>query len=85
MNDVRIGSGALSGRGLYAGRDFAAGEVVVSYRLEPLDDEAYFALPSGDALFVHSFGGRRYLYPIPARFVNHSDDPSCCQDFDQCC
>ena len=34
---------------------------------------------------MHSYGGRRYLYPAPARFVNHSDDPSCVEDFDRCC
>jgi hypothetical protein len=34
---------------------------------------------------VHSYGGRRYLYPAPARFVNHAEDPSCYQDFDRGC
>ena len=36
-------------------------------------------------MFVHSSGGRRYLYPPPAKFVNHADDPSCFEDFDRCC
>ena len=85
MNDVTLGPGNLAGTGVYAGRDFATGEVVVSYRLQPLDDAAYTALPAGEDLFVHSYGGRRYLYPAPARFVNHSDDPSCYQDFDRGC
>jgi len=85
MDAVRIGAGNLAGRGLYAARDFAAGEVVVTYQLTPLDDVDYLELPAGEDLFVHSFGGRRYLYPVPARFVNHSDDPSCFQDFDRCC
>jgi hypothetical protein len=82
---VTLGPGALAGTGVYAARDFAAGEVVVSYRLEPLDEDAYLALPAGEDLFVHSYGGRRYLYPAPARFVNHSDDPSCYQDFERGC
>jgi hypothetical protein len=59
--------------------------VVVSYELTPLDEAAYLALPPGEDLFVHSYGGRRHLYPAPARFVNHSDDPSCYQDFDRGC
>ena len=25
------------------------------------------------------------VYPAPARFVNHSDEPSCVEDFDWCC
>ena len=85
VGDVEIGPGNLAGRGVYAARDFAAGEVVVAYQLRPLDEAEYDALPPGEDLFVHSFGGRRYLYPAPASFVNHSDDPSCYQDFDRQC
>lgn len=85
MNDVTLGSGSLAGKGVYATRDFGVGEVVVAYQLRRLGDADYYALPAGDDLFVHSFGGQRYLYPAPARFVNHSDDPSCYQDFDRCC
>jgi hypothetical protein len=85
VDEVTVGAGDLAGRGVYAARDLAAGEVVVAYRLRPLDEAGYRALPAGEELFVHSFGGRRYLYPAPARYVNHSDDPSCFQDFDRCC
>lgn len=80
-----LGVGNLAGKGVYAARDFAAGEVVVTYQLQPLDEVDYLALPAGEDLFVHSYGGRRYLYPAPARFVNHSDDPTCFQDFDRGC
>ena len=79
-----LGAGHLAGRGVYAAREFAAGEVVLSYRLQTLDEGAYLALPAGEELFVHSFGGSRYLYPSPARYVNHSENPSCVQDFTQC-
>ncbi len=84
MVDVVIGDGNLAGKGLYAGRDFVAGESVVSYELHPLEEADFLALPAGEELFVHSFGGRRYLFPPPARFANHSDKPSCVQDFDGC-
>jgi hypothetical protein len=83
MDDVVLGLGGLAGRGVYAARDFDAGEVVMSFWLRPLDADEYAALPAGEDLFVHSYGGRRFLYPAPARFVNHSDDPSCVQDFDR--
>jgi hypothetical protein len=83
MDDVTLGPGNLAGIGVYAARDFEVGEVVVSYQLKALDEAAYVALPAGEDLFVHSYGGRRYLYPAPARFVNHSDDPSCYQDFER--
>jgi hypothetical protein len=85
VESVTLGTGGLAGKGVYAARDFAPGEAVVTYRLQALDAADYLALPAGEDLFVHSYGGRRYLYPAPARFVNHSDDPSCYQDFDRCC
>lgn len=85
MTDVTLGTGALAGRGLYAGRDFAAGEDVVAFELQPIDEAEFVALSVGDRLFVHSYGGRRYLYPAPARFVNHSDRPTCYEDFDRWC
>jgi SET domain len=70
---------------VYADRDFVAGEPLVAYDLQPIDEAEYRALPAEDRLFVHSYGGRRYLYPAPARFVNPSDDPTCFEDFDRCC
>ncbi|PRX16840.1 hypothetical protein CLV67_118171 [Actinoplanes italicus] len=82
---MTLGPGGLAGTGVYAARDFAVGEVVVDYELQPLDEAGYLALPPGEHLFVHSYGGRRHLYPAPARFVNHADDPSCYQDFDRGC
>lgn len=83
--DVLIGVGSLAGRGVYAARDFEAGEVVVEYRLRALSEAEYLALPPGEELFVHSYGGRRFLYPAPARFVNHAAEPSCYQDFERGC
>jgi hypothetical protein len=85
MDDVNLGPGSLAGTGVYAARDFVAGEVVVSYQLKALDEAAYMALPAGEHHFVRSYGGCRYLYPAPARFVNHSDEPSCYQDFERGC
>ncbi|MHB1927883.1 MAG: SET domain-containing protein-lysine N-methyltransferase [Acidimicrobiales bacterium] len=82
---VAVGDGNLAGKGVYATRDFAAGEPVVFYELVPLSREDFERLPDGEELFVHSYGGRRWLYPPPARWVNHSDDPSCFQDFDRAC
>ncbi|HVX44155.1 MAG TPA: SET domain-containing protein-lysine N-methyltransferase [Mycobacteriales bacterium] len=85
MNDVVVDAGSLAGKGVHAARDFAPGDVVVDYELQPLSEAEYHALPDGEDLFVHSYFGRRYLYPVPARFVNHSNDPSCYQDFDRGC
>jgi hypothetical protein len=81
--DVYVGEGALDGKGIYAGRSFAEGQVVVPYRLRKLNREEYLALNSTERLFVHSYWGERHLYPPPARFVNHSDAPNMYQDFER--
>jgi hypothetical protein len=83
--DVVVGPGNLAGRGLYAARDFAAGEVIVTFGLSPLTRAGYLALPVGEDLFVHSFGGERYLFAEPARFINHADEPNAYQDFEREC
>jgi hypothetical protein len=83
VEDVVVGKGKLAGKGLYAARDFMVGDVVVTYQLRPLTRAEFDALPDGDDLFVHSYRGRRWLYPAPARWVNHAADPSCYQDFER--
>jgi len=85
MEDVTIGVGSLAGKGVYAARQFQAGEVVVAFELTPLSQDEFLELPSGEHLFVHSYGGQRWLYPPPARWVNHSDEPSCYQDYERSC
>jgi hypothetical protein len=85
MADVRVGPGDLDGHGIYASRSFDEGEVVVSYELRRLSRDDYLALPDAERLFVHSYGGERWLYPAPARYVNHDDDPNTWQDFDRGC
>jgi hypothetical protein len=83
MADVEIGSGSLGGRGIYAARRFAEGELVISFDLRRLSREEYLSLPEGEHLFVHSYWGDRWLYPEPARYVNHADDPNTFPDFER--
>ncbi len=83
MADVYISEGSLAGRGVYASRSFAEGEVAVTYRIRRLSRKDYLALPETERLFVHSYWGERYLYPEPACYVNHADSPNTYQDFDQ--
>lgn len=53
--------------------------------MQPLTRDQFNRLQSGEELFVHSYGGRRWLCPPPARSVNHSDHRSCYQHFECCC
>ena len=56
MADVRVGKGDLAGRGVYADRDFLAGEAVITFELQGIDEAQYLALPTSDDMFVHSYG-----------------------------
>jgi len=85
MDGLTIGPGELGGKGVYATREFAPGEVVVAFELQPVTREQFRDLPRDEQMFVHSYGGRRWLYPPPARWVNHADQPSCYQDFERSC
>lgn len=83
MSDVVIGKGKLDGKGVYADRDFKKGELVVPYNLKPLTQAEFDALPGGEWQWTHSFWGKIYLFPKPARYVNHDDDPSAFPDLDR--
>lgn len=81
--DVTIGEGSMSGKGLYAARDFKKGKVVVKYELKPLTFTELKALPPEDYAATHNVNGQLYLYPEPARYVSHSEDPNVINDHKQ--
>ena len=53
MNDVVIGVGNLTGKGVYANRDFKNGEVVIRYHLKPLTKTEFEELPDDEKIFTH--------------------------------
>lgn len=74
---VIIGKGSMSGKGLYAARDFKKGEVVIAYELQPLTFQELKALSAEDYAATHNINGQIYLYPEPVRYVSHSaEDPN---------
>jgi len=83
MNDVTIGKGDMSGKAVYAARDFKKGEVVIKYELKPLTFMELKALPPEDYAATHNVNGQLYLYPEPARYVSHSEDPNIKNDHEQ--
>lgn len=85
MNDgVMVGKGAMSGKGLYAGRDFKAGETVLTYVLKPLTFQELKALSPEDYAATHNVNGQIYLYPEPARYISHSENPNVRNDHERC-
>lgn len=85
MNDVILGSGNLTGKGVYAARDFKQGEIVIRYSLQELTQSEFDNLPEDEQEFTHTHKGKIYLYSVPERYVNHSDDPNTFQDLEQQC
>lgn len=83
MNDVLIGRGNLSNKGVYANRDFTGGEVVVQYNLIALSEDEFIELPESEKLFTHEHWGQIYLYSEPERYVNHSENPNTYQDLEK--
>src|SRR5438046_1334752 len=83
MADVVIGEGSLAGKGVYAARDFEKDELVVPYNLRELTQAEFDALPVSEREWTHSFWGRIYLFPEPARYVNNAEDPSTYPDLER--
>lgn len=83
MENVIIGEGAMSGKGVYAARDFKKGEVVLRYKLKPITFKELKALSPKDYAATHNVNGQIYLYPEPARYVNHSEDPNVRNDHER--
>ncbi|HVW23265.1 MAG TPA: SET domain-containing protein [Candidatus Saccharimonadales bacterium] len=83
MADVTIGDGKLAGKGVYAARDFKKGECVVPYNLRELTQAEFDSLPDGEWEWTHTFYDKIFLFPEPARYVNHSDDPSTFPDLER--
>lgn len=76
MSDVFIGKGKLTGKGVYAVRDFKKGEVVIQYHLKPISKEENENLPESEKEFTHSYRGQIFLYQEPERYINHSKNPN---------
>lgn len=81
--DVTIGKGIMSGKGLYAARDFKKGEVVINYELKPITFKELKALSPEDYAATHNVNGQIYLYPEPVRYVSHSENPNVRNDHEQ--
>ena len=83
MTSVIIGKGPMSGKGIYAARDFKKDEVVVRYELKPITFNELKALSPEDYAATHNVNGQLYMYPEPARYVSHSAKPNVRNDHGQ--
>ena len=80
MKDIVIGKGNMSGKGVFAARDFRKGEVVIRYDLRPLTGDGVNRLSEDEKQFTHVHWGTVFLYAGPERYVNHAASPNTVQD-----
>ena len=66
----------IHGRGVFAARRIEAGEIIIAGCREVLTDQAVNALPPEETVFLSVIGGQHILMKPPARFVNHSCNPT---------
>lgn len=85
MSDVIVGKGNLSGKGVYANRNFHKGEVIKTYNIRSITEIEYKALSEFEKQFTHTRDGITYLYGEPDRYTNHSLSPNTVQDFEKNC
>lgn len=78
MHDIEVRESPIEGRGIFALRDFKAGERVVEWgERKVLSEEALAALSSDERERYVSFkNGQHLLSGEPMRYVNHSCDPN---------
>lgn len=73
-------------KGVFANRNFKKGERVIQYtNLKPLTKQEFQDLPKTEKQFTHKHWSVLYLYPSPARYVNHSSHPNTRQDLKNKC
>lgn len=66
----------ISGRGIFAAKNFRKGSVVVRWHPKDLKKDDIAALPKRELRFVEKIGRKFYLMQPPERFMNHSCEPN---------
>lgn len=70
------------GLGVFANRDFKAGEIVIKWDLRSLSPQQYQELSEYEKEnFCHKRDGIQWLYPEPERHVNRCKTPNVVPDF----
>ncbi len=76
MADIVIKKSKISGRGVFAGKNFKKGDIVISWSPKILKKSELKKLSENDKHFIEKVGHKYYLMQPPERYVNHSCDPN---------
>ncbi|MFZ3099732.1 MAG: SET domain-containing methyltransferase [Minisyncoccales bacterium] len=74
--NVVIKKSKIQGKGAFAAKDFAKGEVVLRWRPKPLDAGDIKQISKKDLKYVVKIGNEYFLQQAPERYVNQSCDPN---------
>lgn len=76
-NDTEVRKSKIAGRGVFALRDFRAGETVFEWDTSnTLTDAQHTRLPDDQKQYVARFDGQWVYMLEPMRYVNHSCEPN---------
>lgn len=70
--DIVIKKSKISGKGIFANRNFFKGEVVLKWKPKLIKKSDVGKLSKKEITFVEKIGNRYYIMQPPERFVNHS-------------
>ncbi len=76
MPNVVVKKSAIQGKGVFAGRNFKRGEVVLPGNFTILTKKEKENLPEKEKKFVSRIKNKFVLFRIPDRCVNHSCEPN---------
>jgi len=72
--NVIVKRSRINGRGVFAGKDFRKGSIVLRWCPNVITKEDVEELPKRELRFVEKVGRKLYFMQPPERYVNHSCD-----------
>lgn len=72
--DIVVRKSKIAGKGVFAARDFAKGETVISWKPKSLTKKELAGLPESEKHYIDRYNNRYFHMQPPERYVNHSCD-----------
>lgn len=76
INDIIIKKSKISGKGVFAKRNFSKGEIILKWKPKLIKKSEIEKLSKRNRTFIQKIGKNSYLMQAPERYVNHSCDPN---------
>ena len=73
---MEVKKSQIHGKGVFAGRDFKKGEIVIKWHPKVITKEQLMSLSKKQKTYIQKMGSKYYLMQFPEKFVNHSITPN---------